>query len=251
MKYLQKKVNSSQNVFGTECNMNPLIGSTQNLIAKMHPSWYVLLKEEFQKPYMDKIRKSLKQTKKTNEIYPSLDLVFEALFITPFDQVKVVILGQDPYHEPKQAHGLSFSVPQGVQIPPSLRNIFVELKNDVGILATSGCLEKWAKQGVLLLNSILTVSKGIPASHRNFGWEIFTDKILEVTNLKESPIVYILWGAYARKKKELLNTEKNLIIESSHPSPLSADRGFLGSKPFSRCNAFLASNHIKEIDWSL
>ena len=185
-------------------------------------------------------------------IYPKKNEVFNAFRYTDFDNVKVVILGQDPYHGPNQAEGLSFSVSNEVLKPPSLQNIFKVLESDLGIHFTkSNSLKPWAKQGVLLLNAVLTVEEHKPTSHKGRGWEIFTDDVIKILNEKEEPLVFILWGAYARSKKELITNPKHLIIESAHPSPFSARNGFFGSKPFSRTNAFLKSNGLKEIDWTI
>ena len=184
-------------------------------------------------------------------IFPPKDHIFEALKLTSYANTKVVIVGQDPYHGEGEAHGLSFSVMDGVKIPPSLQNIYKELYNDLGIIPKkTGNLTGWAKEGVLLLNSILTVEKDKASSHKNLGWEHFTDYIIKVLNAKEEPIVFILWGNFAKSKKSLITNSKHLIIESSHPSPFSAYNGFFGSKPFSKTNNFLINNNIKPIDWS-
>lgn len=184
-------------------------------------------------------------------IFPPKDHIFEALKLTSYANTKVVIVGQDPYHGEGEAHGLSFSVMDGVKIPPSLQNIYKELYNDLGIIPKkTGNLTGWAKEGVLLLNSILTVEKDKASSHKNLGWEPFTDYIIKVLNTKEEPIVFILWGNFAKSKKSLITNSKHLIIESSHPSPFSAYNGFFGSKPFSKTNNFLINNNIKPIDWS-
>ncbi len=186
------------------------------------------------------------------EIYPPKDYIFNALRLTSYKDTKVVIVGQDPYHGEGEAHGLSFSVQKGVKIPPSLKNIYKELYSDLGIVPEdNGDLSKWAKQGVLLLNSVLTVEKDKAASHRNIGWDAITDYIIKLLNLKEEPIVFILWGNFAKKKAKLITNEKHLIITSAHPSPLSASRGFFGSKPFSKANNFLVNNKLKPIDWKV
>lgn len=188
----------------------------------------------------------------TKTIFPEKNNVFNALKLTPYKNVKVVIVGQDPYHGVGEAHGLSFSVQKGVSIPPSLKNIYQELSSDLGIKpAEYGDLTKWAKEGVLLLNAVLTVEKDKPASHKGKGWELLTDFIIKELNKKEEPIVFILWGNFARSKKEYITNKKHLVIESTHPSPFSARNGFFGSKPFSRTNNFLKQNNIKEIDWQL
>ena len=185
-------------------------------------------------------------------IYPPKDYIFNALKLTSFSNTKVVIVGQDPYHGENEAHGLSFSVQKGIKIPPSLKNIYKELYDDLGIKPKdNGDLTNWAKQGVLLLNAVLTVEKDKPASHRNLGWERLTDYIIKVLNTKEEPIVFILWGNFAKEKSALITNQKHLIITSAHPSPFSANHGFFGSKPFSKANNYLESNGIKPIDWSL
>lgn len=185
-------------------------------------------------------------------IYPPKNMIFNALKLTPYNNVKVVIVGQDPYHGEGEAHGLSFSVKKGIKLPPSLKNIYKELENDLGIKApVDGDLTKWAKEGVLLLNATLTVKKDMPNSHSKIGWEPFTDYIIRKLNNKDKPIVFILWGNYARSKKKYITNSKHLIIESTHPSPFSANNGFFGSKPFSRTNIFLKKCGIKEIDWKL
>ena len=182
--------------------------------------------------------------------YPEYAHIFDCLRYTDYSDVKVVIIGQDPYHGESEAHGLCFSVRDGVPRPPSLNNIFKELYNDLGITKVNNDLTSWAKQGVLLLNSIMTVVKDHPLSHKDKGWEIFTDNIIRYLNNREKPIVFVLWGSYARSKKELITNKKHLIIESVHPSPLSANRGFFGSKPFSKINNFLISQNMEPIDWS-
>ena len=219
----------------------------------MHKSWLNELSGEFEQDYMINLRSFLQAEAAQNKIiYPENDHIFAALEHTPFDQVKVVILGQDPYHGPGQAHGLSFSVPDGVKIPPSLVNIYKELHNDIGMqIPFYGCLEKWADQGVLLLNSVLTVQQAQAASHQGKGWEQFTDQIIAILNEKRENLVFMLWGAYAQKKGQYIDTEKHLVLEAPHPSPLSAHRGFLGCKHFSKANAYLNSQGIKAIDWEL
>ena len=212
--------------------------------------WDELLKEEFQKPYFQDLMKFVKEEYKNKTVYPKQNEVFNAFRYTDFDHVKVVILGQDPYHGPNQAEGLSFSVKDEVLKPPSLQNIFKELENDLGIpFPEHNSLKNWAKQGVMLLNAVLTVEEHKPTSHKDKGWEIFTDDVIKIINQKETPVVFILWGSYARNKKSLITNKKHLIIESAHPSPFSARNGFFGSKPFSRTNKFLKDNGIKEIDW--
>lgn len=185
-------------------------------------------------------------------VYPAYDNIFEALKLTPYCNVKVVIVGQDPYHGENEAHGLSFSVLDGIKLPPSLKNIYKELEDDLNIKpCISGNLTKWAKEGVLMLNSTLTVVKDTPNSHSKLGWSMFTDYIIKKINAKEEPVVFILWGNYARSKKEFITNPKHLIIESAHPSPFSARNGFFGSKPFSKTNDFLIKNNLKPIDWDL
>lgn len=185
-------------------------------------------------------------------VYPPKDYVFNALKLTPYKNVKVVIVGQDPYHEEGQAHGLSFSVQKGVKIPPSLQNIYKELESDLGIKPNLyGDLTKWAREGVLLLNAVLTVEKGKPASHKGIGWELLTDYIIKSLNNKNEPVVFILWGNFAKDKAKLITNPKHLIITSPHPSPFSAYSGFFGSKPFSKTNNYLIKNKIKAIDWEL
>lgn len=185
-------------------------------------------------------------------VFPSKDNIFNALKLTSYENTKVVIVGQDPYHGEGEAHGLSFSVQKGIKIPPSLQNIYKELYNDLGIMPHSdGDLTKWANEGVLLLNAVLTVEKDKPASHRNLGWELLTDYIIKSLNKKEEPIVFILWGNFAKEKKKFITNTKHLVITSTHPSPFSANNGFFGSKPFSRTNEFLEKNNLKPIDWKL
>ena len=212
--------------------------------------WDNLLKEEYNKEYFKKLLEFVKEEYKSKTIYPKQNEVFNAFRYTDFKNLKVVILGQDPYHGPNQAEGLSFSVKDEVLKPPSLQNIFKELESDLGIqFPKHNSLKPWAKQGVLLLNAVLTVEEHKPTSHKEKGWETFTDDIIKIVNKKEEPVVFILWGSYARAKKELITNPKHLIIESAHPSPFSARNGFFGSRPFSRTNDFLRKNNIKEIDW--
>ncbi|MCJ7841454.1 uracil-DNA glycosylase [Lederbergia sp. NSJ-179] len=214
--------------------------------------WATRIGEEFNKSYYLHLRKFLKREYATHIIYPHMNDIFNALHYTSFEQVKVVILGQDPYHGPNQAHGLSFSVQPEVKQPPSLKNIFIELENDLGYPPPDhGYLVSWAKQGVLLLNTVLTVRQGQAHSHRGKGWEIFTDRVIEVLNEKETPVVYILWGSAAQSKQALIDTSKHFIIKSPHPSPLSAYRGFFGSKPFSKTNEILKKTGQQEINWRI
>lgn len=215
----------------------------------INKDWDIVLKDEFNKSYFRDLGCFIKNEYKNKIVYPKYKDIFRALKLTDYNDVSVVILGQDPYHGVNEAHGLSFSVQEGVPIPPSLRNIFKELELDLGIKKTTTDLTSWANQGVLLLNSIMTVVKDSPLSHKARGWEIFTDKIIEKLGERQKPVVFILWGSYARSKKELIKGKNHYIIESVHPSPLSASRGFFGSKPFSKTNNFLRKNGIKEIDW--
>lgn len=214
--------------------------------------WEHLLNNEFNSDYYTNLRTFLINEYKTKTIYPPMNHIFNALNFTAYNDVKVLILGQDPYHGPNQAHGLSFSVNIGEKIPPSLLNIYKELKSDLNCyIPNNGYLKKWADQGVLLLNTVLTVRAHTPNSHKNMGWEIFTDKIISLLNDKSQPMVFILWGNYAIKKSALITNKNHLIITSAHPSPLSASRGFLGSKPFSKTNSFLSSTGQKPIDWQI
>lgn len=214
--------------------------------------WHELLLPEMEKPYYKNLRQFLIEEYKTNTVYPDMYSIFNALHYTDYDDVKAVILGQDPYHGPNQAHGLSFSVRRGVPAPPSLVNIYKEMKDDLGFsIPSHGCLEKWAKQGVLLLNTVLTVRAGEANSHRDMGWEEFTDHIIKILNERDRPMVFILWGAPAIRKESMIDQTKHLVVKSPHPSPLSAYRGFFGSKPFSRTNRFLVKNGIDPIDWRL
>lgn len=220
---------------------------------KLEPSWKAMLQDEFTKEYMQTLRSFLQHEKAQGKmIYPRGAEYFRAMDLTPFARVKVVILGQDPYHGPGQAHGLSFSVRPEVAIPPSLVNMYKELESDLGIPpANHGFLEHWAHQGVLLLNSVLTVEHKQAASHQGRGWETFTDQIVAALNEQREHIVFILWGSYAQKKGQFIDTGKHLILKSVHPSPLSAYRGFFGSRPFSRSNDYLACHGIQPIDWQL
>ena len=215
----------------------------------INKKWDIILKDEFNKDYFRNLGIFVKSEYKKHICFPKYSDVFNALRFTDYDQVKVVILGQDPYHGEGEAHGLSFSVHDDVRRPPSLNNILKELYNDLGIVRSGNELTDWAKQGVLLLNSVLTVVKDTPLSHKGKGWEIFTDNIIRYLNDREEPIVFILWGSYARSKKELITNKRHFVIESAHPSPLSASRGFFGSRPFSRTNDFLIKNGISPIKW--
>ena len=217
-----------------------------------HNDWAEYLNEELQQPYYRQLRQFLIHEYRTRRIYPDMYSIFNALHYTSYEDTKVVILGQDPYHGPGQAHGLSFSVLPGGQPPPSLQNIFQELQADLGCrIPNNGCLKPWADQGVLLLNTVLTVREHQAGSHQRQGWEIFTDKIISLLGQREKPMAFILWGSPARRKKDLITNPKHLIVESPHPSPLSAHRGFFGSRPFSRVNAFLESTGQQPIDWQL
>ena len=220
---------------------------------RLEASWKQRLLLEFSQPYMQQLKAFLKNEKQAGRsIYPQGCEYFRALELTPFEQVKVVVIGQDPYHGPGQAHGLSFSVQPGVTVPPSLVNIYKELENDVGIKPVShGFLESWSKQGVLLLNSVLTVEHKQAASHQGKGWEEFTDAIIRELNQAREHIVFILWGSYAQKKGAFINTQKHCVIKSSHPSPLSSYRGFFGSRPFSKANTYLEQHGISPICWQL
>jgi uracil-DNA glycosylase len=218
----------------------------------MKTDWNPVLRGEFAKPYWGELQRFVANERARATVYPPPDDVFAALHLTPFGGVKAVILGQDPYHGPNQAHGLCFSVRPGVPPPPSLQNIFKELESDLGIPAPRhGCLDSWARQGVLLLNASLTVRAGRAASHQGKGWETFTDEVLKAVNAKPERVVFILWGASARRKKALIDANRHVAIESPHPSPLSASSGFFGSRPFSRANAALVEAGRDPIDWAL
>ena len=214
--------------------------------------WLSPLKEEFGKEYYKKLYQTVNEEYKTHVIYPPADDLFNAFHFTPLHEVKVVILGQDPYHNEGQAHGLCFSVQKGVEIPPSLLNIYKELQDDLNCtMPSSGYLKKWADQGVLLLNTVLTVRAHEANSHKGIGWEEFTDAAIRILNEQDRPIVFMLWGSNARKKNKMLNNPKHLILEAPHPSPLSAYRGFFGCRHFSKCNAFLIKNGLDPIDWQI
>jgi uracil-DNA glycosylase len=214
--------------------------------------WAPLLEGEMEKTYYQQLRKVLREEYQTKVIYPDQDDIYNALQFTAFNETKVVIIGQDPYHGPGQAHGLSFSVKPGVKIPPSLKNIYKELQTDLGCsIPNHGHLVEWTKQGVLLLNAVLTVQAGIPNSHKSLGWEMFTDKVIETLDQRETPVVFILWGRFAQQKQQLITSSKHLIIKSPHPSPFSAHKGFFGSRPFSQTNAFLRKIGSKEINWQI
>ena len=214
--------------------------------------WDLALEEEFKKEYFLKIMDFVDEEYSSKTIYPPYDEIFNAFKFTPYGKVKVVILGQDPYHEEGQAHGLAFSTPEGRPIPRSLKNIFKEISSEYGYpIPESGCLEKWAGQGVFLLNTVLTVEKGNANSHSKCGWQTFTDNVIKLLNIHESPIVFLLWGKQAEKKKELITNPNHLVLITSHPSPFSARRGFLGSNHFKKANEFLKENQLEEIDWRL
>ena len=220
--------------------------------VKIEASWKQVLNNEFEKDYFIKLTEFVKNEYATKTIYPPKSQIFSAFDYTSFDDVKVVIIGQDPYHGENQANGLSFSVWDGVKIPPSLRNIYKELKTDLGIEdSNSGNLEAWAKQGVLLLNATLTVEAANAGSHQNKGWEDFTDAVIKLLSEEKENLVFVLWGSYAQKKGKKINREKHFVIESAHPSPLSVYRGFWDSKPFSKTNEYLKSKNVQEIDWKI
>lgn len=225
----------------------------QNTTAELTPTWQSLLAKEKQLPYFQSIMALLKKEQAAGKvIYPKPPDVFNALKFTPFEQVKVVIIGQDPYHGPNQAHGLCFSVQKNVAIPPSLKNIYKELHNDLGLaIPKHGNLEKWAKQGVLLLNASLTVQAGKPQSHAAIGWEKFTDKIIQLLNEHKKGLVFLLWGAFAQRKGQMIDPTRHSILKAAHPSPLSAHNGFLGCRHFSKANELLRKMGKAEIDWQI
>jgi uracil-DNA glycosylase len=219
---------------------------------KIHESWKEVLTDEFQKPYFFELKRFLVDQRSQQTIYPPGNLIFNAFDKTPFDKVKVVILGQDPYHGPGQAHGLCFSVPRGIAPPPSLVNIFKEIKEDVGApIPSHGNLEHWAEQGVLLLNATLTVIANQPLSHQNKGWETFTDKVIELLSQQKKGLVFILWGRNAKAKEPLIDASKHFILKAAHPSPFSAYSGFFGCNHFSKTNQLLQQQDISPIDWNL
>lgn len=221
-------------------------------MAAINNDWLLVLQSEFKKPYYKKLFQTIQKEYQTKLIFPPADDIFNAFHLTPLKEVKVVILGQDPYHNVGQAHGLCFSVKKGVDIPPSLVNIYKELYDDMGVkIPSHGYLTKWAKQGVLMLNTVLTVRAHEANSHRGLGWEEFTDAAILALNSQDRPIVFLLWGAPAQRKKAMLNNPKHLILEAPHPSPLSAYRGFFGSRPFSKTNAFLEANGVEPVDWQI
>jgi uracil-DNA glycosylase len=214
--------------------------------------WDEVLQKETEKPYFQELRYALAVEYKQYTVYPPKELLFSALKLTPYSKTRVVILGQDPYHGAGQAHGLSFSVKPGVRIPPSLRNIYQELHDDTGVpVPNHGSLLHWAEEGVLMLNAVLTVREGQPNSHKGLGWETFTDAIMEKLNERTEPLVFILWGSHAQQKGAYIDRSRHKVIQSPHPSPFSAHRGFLGSRPFSQANQYLESHGLKGIDWSI
>lgn len=218
--------------------------------VRIEPSWHEVLKDEFEKPYFSLLTSFVRKEYQTQTIYPPAKLIFNAFDICPFDKVKVVIIGQDPYHGYGQAHGLCFSVNDGVQFPPSLINIFKEIERDLGIpFPASGNLERWAKQGVFLLNATLTVRAGMAGSHQNKGWEEFTDSVIKELSDKREHLVFMLWGSYAQKKGSVIDTKRHLVLKAVHPSPLSAYRGFIGCGHFRQANDYLRQNGIEEIKW--
>jgi len=220
---------------------------------KLHSSWMDVVGEEFDKPYMQQLKRFLQEEKCAGKnIFPAGGNVFNALNTTPFSDVKVVILGQDPYHGPGQAHGLCFSVLPGVRCPPSLQNIFKEISQDLNMpIPDTGCLQSWAERGVLLLNATLTVEQGRAGSHQGKGWEVFTDAVVEALNSRKENLVFMLWGSYAQKKGQFIDTHRHYVLKSPHPSPLSAYRGFFGNSHFSMANHYLASKEISPINWSV
>jgi len=216
----------------------------------LEKSWKTILKDETEKEYFKDLSRAVDLAYKNRTVFPPQENIFSAFTLCPFDKVKVVILGQDPYHGEGQAHGLSFSVPDGTKIPPSLRNIYKEITTDTGNnIPESGNLERWAKQGVLLLNATLTVEEGQAGFHQGWGWEIFTDEVIKIISEQKENVVFLLWGSYARSKASLINKKRHLILEAPHPSPLSAHRGFLGSKHFSQTNDYLKTNGLECIKW--
>lgn len=221
-------------------------------MVQLNNQWDDLLKDEFQKPYYQKLRAILAREYQTHTVYPDMYDIFNALRATDYKDVKAVILGQDPYHGPGQAHGLCFSVKPGVPAPPSLKNIFKELKDELDIpIPDTGYLMPWAKQGVLMLNTVLTVRAGEANSHKGLGWETLTDRVIELLNNREQPMVFFLWGANAKKKRELLTNPSHLVLSCAHPSPLSASQGFFGCGHFKACNDFLKKHNMTPIDWRL
>ena len=221
-------------------------------ITKLPISWQVVLAEEFEKPYFKQLQQFLALERQTQTIYPPEEDVFSAFELTPYHDVNVLLLGQDPYHDENQAHGLCFSVKPGIKTPPSLVNMYKELKDDIGCdIPSTGYLVEWAKQGMLMLNAVLTVRAHTANSHKNKGWEKFTDAVISQVNQKSDPVVFVLWGGYAQKKLKLIDTTRHIVIQSAHPSPLSAHNGFFGSKPFSNINAALEACNKSPINWKI
>jgi uracil-DNA glycosylase len=222
------------------------------MLIDLPSSWKHLLSDELEKPYFQKLEQFVDAERQAYTVFPPEKDVFNALKITPYEEVNVLLLGQDPYHDDNQAHGLCFSVRPGIKPPPSLVNMFIELRNDPGCrIPNNGYLVPWAEQGMLMLNAVLTVRAHSPNSHKNHGWETFTDAIIRKVNAKDSPVVFVLWGGYAQKKLPLIDTERHAIVQSAHPSPLSARNGFFGSKPYSRINKALKEAGKPEIDWQI
>ncbi len=235
-----------------EYRQRTLVGEKTRMKLPLPNGWQPLLADELEKPYFKRLQAFVDEERRTQQVFPPEDNVFSALELTPYDQVNVFLVGQDPYHDEGQAHGLAFSVLPGVKPPPSLANMFKELRDDLGCrIPNNGYLVPWAKQGMLLLNTVLTVRAHQPNSHKGQGWETFTDAVLRKVNEKESQVVFVLWGGPAQKKAALIDTSRHVIIQSAHPSPLSARNGFFGSKPFSKINAALRAAGKPEIDWQL
>lgn len=221
-------------------------------MVQFNNTWDMLLKDEFKKPYYLNLRKFLVQEYRTQTVYPNMNNIFNALKYTDYKDVKAVILGQDPYHQPNQAHGLAFSVSKGVNPPPSLQNIYKEIHAEYGYpIPESGELTQWAEQGVLMMNAVLTVREGQPNSHKGMGWEIFTDNVISLLNMRPEPMVFMLWGANARAKTKLITNPAHLVLQSAHPSPLSAYNGFFGNGHFKKANEFLRKNYNTEINWQI
>ncbi|GAA6616058.1 uracil-DNA glycosylase [Scytonema sp. NUACC26] len=221
-------------------------------MTQLPTSWQTVLAEEFDKPYFQKLQDFLKEERQSYSIYPPEEDVFSAFELTPYEKVNVLLLGQDPYHDDNQAHGLCFSVRPGIKPPPSLVNIYKELKDDVGFnIPNNGYLVTWAKQGILMLNAVLTVRAHTPNSHKNKGWETFTDAVITKVNQKTDPVVFVLWGGYAQKKLKLIDTNRHIVVQSAHPSPLSARNGFFGSKAFSAINSALRSFGKPKVNWQI
>ena len=219
---------------------------------QLPPSWQPLLADEFDKPYFQNLREFVDRERQEHTVYPPENEVFSAFQLTPYDDVNVLLLGQDPYHNENQAHGLCFSVRPGIKPPPSLKNIFKELRDDLGCkIPNNGYLVPWAQQGMLMLNAVLTVRAHEANSHKNHGWETFTDTVIRTVNAKQDPVIFVLWGSYAQKKRALIDTSRHTIIEGVHPSPLSAKGGFFGSRPFSKINSTLEANNKPAIDWQI